>query len=69
MKLIRIKELAEKLQMSKSGIRRLIKVGQLPEAMLIGDRIHVWNEETIDQWLEAKEGSSMSWNNLPHDKE
>ncbi len=69
MNLLRINDLAAKLQMSKSNVRKLLREGELPKPMIIGDRIHVWNEATINTWLEHKERSSVSGDHMPHDQD
>ena len=55
MQLLRLTHLVKKLSMSKSAIRKLMKEGEFPKPIRIGANIDVWNEDTIDQWFEAKE--------------
>lgn len=49
--LIRIKELANQLGVTKVTIWRWRKEGKLPAPIAISPRIVGWKKETLDEWL------------------
>lgn len=69
MQLLRLTHLVKKLSMSKSAIRKLMLEGEFPKPIRIGKNIDVWNEETINRWFKAKEGSVLSQSHLSHGQE
>ena len=54
MKLLRVKEVANKTSVGKSTIWSWVKDGKFPEPIKISDRISVWKESDVDAWIESK---------------
>jgi len=50
-KLLRLRDVIEKVGLSRSQIYKLIAKGLFPEQTKIGSKISVWPEHTIDQWI------------------
>jgi len=65
--LLRIGHLVRKLSISKSAIRKLMAEGEFPKPIRIGRNIDVWNQKTVNEWFETKEGSVLPKPDLSHD--
>lgn len=50
-KALRIAAVASKVGLSKSTIFRKIKAGQFPTPAKLSERVTVWNETELDEWL------------------
>lgn len=62
MKLYLIEEVAKILRVTPQSVRKLIKEGDFPQPIVIGERRHVWSEKAIEGWVEAKENMGISSN-------
>jgi len=51
----RKKQLLEKLQVSESTMNRWVKGGQFPPPVRV-NRILLWDQATVDQWLQNQQG-------------
>lgn len=54
MNLLRVKEVAKKTSAGKSTIWGWVKDGKFPKPIKLSDRISVWKESDIDEWIESK---------------
>ena len=50
-KLLRLRDVIQKVGLSRSQIYKLIAKGSFPEQIKIGSKISAWPEQTIDQWI------------------
>ena len=50
-----MKELEEKVNVSRSSINRWIKAGKFPAGQKFGSRTVRWRESVIDQWMKAEQ--------------
>lgn len=55
---IRIKELQQKIPLSRTTFWRLEKEGKFPKRVQLGSNSVAWLESYIDQWIEEKAHSS-----------
>lgn len=53
MKIIRVEEVMQRVQLSRSTIWRLEKAGKFPTRVRIGEKAMGWLEADIEQWLLA----------------
>lgn len=53
-KALRFPKVAEKTGLSKTHIYRLILAGKFPRGYKLSERVSVWNEAEIDNWLAEK---------------
>lgn len=51
---IRINELTNKVGLSRSQIYKLIAEGDFPKQDKVGDRISVWQESKVEEWMFSK---------------
>lgn len=51
---LRIYRVTDKTGVSKSHIYRLIKAGDFPKPIKISERVSVWDEAALDEWLAGK---------------
>lgn len=51
---LRISRVTDKTGVSKSQIYRLIKAGDFPKPSKISERVSVWDEAALDEWLAGK---------------
>ncbi len=51
MKFLRIRDLQEKVGLSRSQIYKLIQGEEFPRQLKIGSRISVWKESDVDKWM------------------
>ena len=51
---LRISRVTDKTGVSKSHIYRLIKAGEFPKPSKISERVSVWDEAVLDEWLAEK---------------
>lgn len=51
---IRIDKVLEKTGLSKTHLYRLIQRGDFPTPTSLSERVRVWDESTIDAWLDVK---------------
>ncbi|MBH52411.1 MAG: transcriptional regulator [Chloroflexi bacterium] len=54
MRLIRLKEVLERVQLSKSTIYKMMANGEFPHCVSIGDRASAWVEHEVDEWIESR---------------
>ncbi len=59
-KALRLLKVAEKTGLSKTHIYRLIQAGKFPRGHKLSERVSVWAEAEIDQWLAEKFAGSPS---------
>lgn len=53
-KAIRLPQVLDKTGLSRSQVYRLVAAGKFPSPTHLSERITVWKELDIDQWLAAK---------------
>lgn len=53
-KAIRLAQVLNKVALSRSQIFRLVAAGKFPRGTHISERVTVWKESDIDQWLADK---------------
>ena len=53
-KIIKINEVAKITTLSKASIYRLIKAGNLPKQVKLGERSSGWIESEIQDWVKQK---------------
>ncbi len=53
-KALRISGVTDKTGVSKSQIYRLIKAGAFPKPAKISERVSIWDESALDDWLAGK---------------
>lgn len=53
-KLYRMPDILGLTGLSRSSIDRLVKIGQFPKPIKLGERAKAWDAETIAEWLELK---------------
>lgn len=51
---LRISKVTDKTGVSKTHIYRLIKAGAFPKPAKISERVSIWDESTLDDWLAGK---------------
>ena len=51
---LRIPKVTDKTGLSKTHIYRLIKAGEFPKPSKISERVSVWDEAALDNWLAGK---------------
>ncbi|HIF9059722.1 TPA: helix-turn-helix transcriptional regulator [Photobacterium damselae] len=54
MRLIRLKEVIERGQLSKSTIYKVIANGAFPHNVSLGKRTSAWVEHELDKWIESR---------------
>lgn len=52
---IRVSELAEELNVSKTTLWRWRKTGNIPKPINLGFRVVGWRREVLEQWFKDKE--------------
>ncbi len=52
--LIRITKVMEKIGCARSTIYWMVANGTFPKQMRISERISVWKEKDVDEWIENK---------------
>jgi len=57
--LLRIKEVIQKTGMAKSTIWLWVKENKFPKPIKLSERITVWEENEIDQWIEIKKSNQQ----------
>lgn len=53
---LRIKEVMQKVGLSRSQVYRLIQAGVFPSPFKIGSRVSVWSESLVSEWMSGVEG-------------
>lgn len=53
-KFLRISDLKEKVGLSRSQIYKLIADGDFPKQDKLGERIAVWQESKVEEWMYSK---------------
>jgi prophage regulatory protein len=53
---LRIKEVIQKVGLSRSQVYRLIQAGTFPSPFKIGSKISVWSESLVTEWMSGIEG-------------
>lgn len=56
LKVLRFKQLQERVGYSRMHVDRLEKGGQFPRRVKLGPRSVAWVESEVDEWLRAKAG-------------
>ena len=57
---LRIAKVSAKTGVSKTHIYRLIKAGAFPKPAKISERVSIWDESALDDWLAGKfEGAKL----------
>lgn len=51
MRLIRLKEVMERVQLSKSTIYKMMANGEFPHKLSLGERASAWVEHEVDEWI------------------
>ena len=51
---LRIQQVLDKTGLSRTHTYRLIEKGDHPKPIQLSERVFVWDEASIDAWLEAK---------------
>ena len=54
MKFLRMDDLREKVGLSRSQIYKLIADGAFPKQNKVGERISVWQESEVEEWMVSK---------------
>ena len=54
MRFLRIGDLQEKVGLSRSQIYKLIADGEFPKQNKLGERISVWEESKVEEWMVSK---------------
>ncbi|WP_447471761.1 helix-turn-helix transcriptional regulator [Vibrio harveyi] len=54
MRLVRLKEVIERVQLSKSTIYKMMANGEFPHNVSLGERASAWVEHELDQWIENR---------------
>ena len=54
MRFLRIADLQEKVGLSRSQIYKLIADGDFPKQSKVGERISVWQESEVEEWMFSK---------------
>lgn len=52
-RLLRIKEVAHKTGLSRSKLYDLIGTGRFPAPVKFGERVSLWPESEVNQWIDA----------------
>ena len=60
MRVLRLREVLDRVGLSKSTLWRLIKAGQFPKPISLGPRAVGWIEEEIDQWISSRSRAELS---------
>ena len=53
-KFLRISDLSDKVGIGRSQIYKLIQQGDFPTQIKLGERISVWSESEIEEWMRRK---------------
>ncbi|MFT6402334.1 MAG: prophage regulatory protein [Glaciecola sp.] len=59
-RIIRFKELKDKIGLSRSHIHNLISKGKFPKQIKLGDRASGWLESQVTEWLNHRIAESKS---------
>jgi prophage regulatory protein len=51
---IRMPDLRAKVGLSKSQIYKLIQQGEFPKQIKLGDKIAVWEQTEVEEWMSSK---------------
>jgi|TARA_B110000902_G_C14278425_1_gene575785 prophage regulatory protein len=51
--LYRVKTLSKKLDMGVSTIWKMVKSGNFPKPISLGERFTAWRSEDVQQWLDS----------------
>ena len=54
MNFIRIKDVMKKTGLARSTVWLWVKEGKLPKPIKLSERVTVWKESDIDEWMESK---------------
>jgi len=54
MKFIRIKDVMKKTGLARSTIWLWVKEEKIPKPIKLSERVTVWKESDIDEWMESK---------------
>jgi prophage regulatory protein len=55
MKLLRFRELKERVGLGRTTIWRMMREGRFPQARLIGKSARAWVDSEIDAWIAARQ--------------
>lgn len=59
--LLRIQDVMKKTGIAKSTIWLWVKEGKFPKPIKLSERITVWDENKIDEWIKLKKSSSLQY--------
>jgi prophage regulatory protein len=51
---LRMSQLKQKVALSRSQIYRLIQQGEFPKQIKLGDKIAVWVDSEVEEWMSSK---------------
>lgn len=51
MRLVRLKEVVERVQLSKSTIYKMMTNREFPHNVSLGERASAWVEHELDEWI------------------
>jgi prophage regulatory protein len=54
MKLLRQKEVIERLGMARSPFLRMVDRGEFPKPVKIGPKLNHWPEHEVDAWIQSR---------------
>lgn len=54
MRLIRLKEVMGRVQLSKSTIYKMMANDEFPHNLSLGERASAWVEHEVDEWIETR---------------
>jgi prophage regulatory protein len=67
-KVLRIRQVCEKVGLSRTRIYAFLREGRFPKQVVLGPNTVGWFEHEIDQWLAAKSRGSSRGENLPESR-
>lgn len=53
-KLIRLKEVIDRIGLSRTTIYDMMKDGRFPRQVILGQRSVAWHEDAINQWIASR---------------
>ncbi|PTO69520.1 helix-turn-helix transcriptional regulator [Vibrio splendidus] len=54
MRLVRLKEVIERVQLSKSSIYKMMASGEFPHNVPLSERATAWVEHELDEWIDNR---------------
>ena len=56
LRLLREDQILELIPMSRSTLRRLVKIGRFPAGFKVSERITVWPSQVVLDWIKNSQG-------------